>query len=86
MYLTPTDDYFDTPPPPMPLHGVVMAGFHASLGRTRFRYFESYVEALCRYCTAEKAADRMHWNYELPSDHHLKGWFSKLHGKKPALQ
>ncbi len=83
----PHSDYFDTPPPPMPLHGDVLDAFHASLPRTtRWQYLEPYVEALCRYCTAEKKADRMHWNYELPSDQKLLTGFKQLHGKSPLRE
>lgn len=76
-------DYVDNEPP-MPTHSAVRDAFHKWLGTTSFIYFEPYVEALCRYCTIEKKAERLHWNYELPTDFTLRRWFiAKHNGREP---
>lgn len=38
---------------------------------------ETYIERLCSFITAEIAAGRMFWSYELPSDNTMRGWYLK---------
>lgn len=67
--------------PPVPTSHEMKAAFHTWLAERRFTSYEDYVMALCHYCTIEKAAERLHWNYDLPSEQTMWAWFNALHGK-----
>lgn len=46
---------------------------------------ETYVERLCSFITAEIAAGRMFWSYELPSDNTMRGWYLKYRQQTGGL-
>ena len=55
-------------------------------GAPLFVYYEDYVETLCRFCTLELEADRLHWSFQLPSEVTLSRWYQHYRKYTQPLQ
>ena len=64
--------------------------FHGWLVREQgaplFAEYEAYVETLCRFCTLELEADRLHWSFQLPSEVTLSRWYAHYRKYTQPLQ
>lgn len=55
-------------------------------GAPLFAEYETYAETLCRFCTLELDADRLHWSFQLPSEVTLSRWYSHYRKYTQPLQ
>jgi Holliday junction resolvase RusA-like endonuclease len=55
-------------------------------GAPLFAEYEAYVGTLCRFCTLELEADRLHWSFQLPSEVTLSRWYAHYRKYTQPLQ